>query len=70
MKRILAILFTAALSCALCVSVGAAHYEDAAKELSTIGIFRGTSEGFDLDRAPTRSTGVKLKKVSYPSEMW
>ena len=52
MKRILMIVFTAAL---LCAYAGAARYEDAAKELSTIGIFRGTSEGFDLDRAPTRS---------------
>ena len=52
MKRIFMIVFTAAL---LCAYAGAARYEDAAKELSTIGIFRGTSEGFDLDRAPTRS---------------
>ena len=52
MKRILMIVFTAAL---LCVGAGAVQFEDAAQELSTIGIFRGTSEGFDLDRAPTRS---------------
>ena len=54
MKRIFMALFAAALiSAALCA--GAVQFEDAAQELSTIGIFRGTSEGFDLDRAPTRA---------------
>ena len=65
MRRILMIVFTAAL---LCAYAGAARYEDAAKELSTIGIFRGTSEGFDLDRAPTRSEAAIMLTRLYGAE--
>ena len=68
MKRILTILFMAALSCALCAGAGAARYEDAAKELSTIGIFRGTSGGYELDRAPTRSEAAIMLTRLYGAE--
>ena len=56
LKRIAAMTLMAVLAAAtLCVSAGAAHYEGTAELLSTIGMFRGTSSGFELDRAPTRS---------------
>lgn len=55
MKRFLTILLTAlALTAALCVSASASSFDDAARELSAIGMFRGTGAGFDLDSAPTR----------------
>ena len=43
------------LSSALCLSASASDYDDIARELSAIGMFRGTGSGFELDRAPTRS---------------
>ena len=43
------------LCCVLCAGASAADYQEVAEELSTIGMFRGTGSGFELDRAPTRS---------------
>lgn len=55
MKRFLTILLTTlALAGVLCVSASASSFDDAAAELSAIGMFRGTAGGFDLDSAPTR----------------
>ena len=56
MKRFFTLLFTALLlTAALCVSASASQYDSVAQDLSAIGMFRGTGNGFDLDRAPTRS---------------
>ncbi|MBQ9347000.1 MAG: S-layer homology domain-containing protein [Oscillibacter sp.] len=56
MRRILKILLAGAvLMCLLCAGADAAQFEDAAEELAAVGIFRGTSGGFELDRTPTRS---------------
>lgn len=56
MKRFLTLLFTALLlTAALCVTASASDYDAVAEDLSAIGMFRGTANGFELDRAPTRS---------------
>lgn len=56
MKRLFTVLAAVLLlTAALAVTASAADYEDAAEDLSAIGVFRGTSRGFELDRAPTRS---------------
>lgn len=56
MRRILKVLLTGAvLLCLLCAGADAAQFEEAAEELAAVGVFRGTSGGFELDRAPTRS---------------
>ena len=60
---------TALLLCALCVSAGAVRFEEAAEELSAIGVFRGTSAGgFALDRAPTRSEAAMMLARLYGAE--
>lgn len=69
MKRILKLLFTALLlSAALCVSASASDFDAAAKELSAIGMFRGTASGFELDRAPTRSEAAIMLVRLYGAE--
>ena len=56
MKRIFTVLAaTLLLTAAMAVSASASDYDAVAEDLSAIGVFRGTSDGFELDRAPTRS---------------
>ena len=56
MKRFLTTLVTVlVLTAALAVTASASTYDAAAEDLSKIGMFRGTEQGFELDRAPTRS---------------
>lgn len=56
MKRFLTILLTTlALAGLLCVSASASSFDGPAAELSAIGMLKGGSGGFDLDKAPTRS---------------
>lgn len=56
MKRIFTVVAaTLLLTAAMAVTASASDYDSAAEELSAIGVFRGTSDGFELDRAPTRS---------------
>ena len=56
MKRFLTLLCTTLLlTVALCVTASASDFDAVAEDLSTIGMFRGTGNGFELDRAPTRS---------------
>ena len=56
MRRFLTILLTTlALTAVLCVSASASNFDDAAEELSKIGMLRGSSGGFNLDQAPTRA---------------
>ena len=69
MKRFLTLLFTTLLlSAALCVSASASNYDSVAEELADIGMFRGTSSGFELDRAPTRSEAAIMLVRLYGAE--
>jgi hypothetical protein len=69
MKRILTIISTILLlSAALCVSASASHFDTTAQELSAIGMFRGTANGFELDRAPTRSEAAIMLVRLYGAE--
>lgn len=70
MKRILTVCVTALmLSAALAVSAFASDFDSVAKELSGIGMFRGTLSGdFELDRAPTRSEAAIMLVRLYGAE--
>lgn len=69
MKRFFTLLFTALLlTAALCVSASASQYNSVAQDLSAIGMFRGTGNGFDLDRAPTRSEAAIMLVRLYGAE--
>ena len=68
-KRMFMAAFVAGLLCAaLCVGAGASGYDDAARDLSAIGMFRGTAKGFELDRAPTRSEAAIMLVRLYGAE--
>ena len=69
MKRFLTLLLTTlALLAALCVTASASDFDAAAKELSAIGVFRGTANGFELERAPTRSEAAIMLVRLYGAE--
>ncbi|MDY3281283.1 S-layer homology domain-containing protein [Dysosmobacter sp.] len=69
MKRFMATLFTAALlAAALCASASASDFDAVAEDLSSIGMFRGTASGFELDRAPTRSEAAIMLVRLYGAE--
>lgn len=69
MKRFLTLLFTTLLvTAALLVTASASEYDAAAQELSAIGMFRGTGNGFELDRAPTRSEAAIMLVRLYGAE--
>ena len=69
MKRFVTSLFAfLLLAAALCVNAAASDYDAAAKELSAIGMFRGTDRGFELDRAPTRSEAAIMLVRLYGAE--
>ena len=69
MKRFMATLFTAALlAAALCVGASASDFDAVAQDLSSIGMFRGTASGFELDRAPTRSEAAIMLVRLYGAE--
>ena len=69
MKRFLTILCaTVLLTAALCVTASASDFDSAAQELSAIGIFRGDSSGFALDRSPTRSEAAIMLVRLYGAE--
>ena len=56
MKRIFTVLAAVLLlTAAMAVTASASDYDAVAEDLAAIGVFRGTSDGFELDRAPTRS---------------
>lgn len=69
MKRFLTILLaTLALTGLLCVSASASSFDDAAAELSKIGMLRGTAGGFDLDKVPTRAQAAIMLVRLYGAE--
>ena len=42
------------------MGLAASPYQDYAESLAALGVFRGTGQGFELDRAPTRVEGVVM----------
>lgn len=69
MKRFLTTMVTALLlTAALAVTASASDFDAAAKDLSAIGMFRGTEQGFELDRAPTRSEAAIMLVRLYGAE--
>ena len=69
MRRFLTLLGTTLLlSAALCVGASASDYDAVAEDLSEIGMFRGTADGFELDRAPTRSEAAIMLVRLYGAE--
>ena len=69
MKRILTVLFaTMLLTAALAVNASASDYDAVAEDLAAIGMFRGTANGFELDRAPTRSEAAIMLVRLYGAE--
>ena len=69
MKRIFRMLtFALALTAALGISAAAADFEPIAQELSAIGMFKGTGESFELDRAPTRAEAAIMLVRLYGAE--
>lgn len=69
MKRFLSVLFaTLLLSAVLCVYASASDFDAVAEDLSAIGMFRGTDNGFELDRVPTRSEAAIMLVRLYGAE--
>lgn len=69
LKRLFAVLFTTLLlSAALGVTASAASFDTAAQELSAIGMFQGTNNGFELDRSPTRAEAAIMLVRLYGAE--
>ena len=54
------LLFVSVLACLFVTSAFASNYDDVAQEMKTLGLFQGTSAGFDLDRAPTRTEAAVM----------
>ena len=59
-KALVTIVIVAVLACALAFAASAADFEDVADELNALGLFKGTDDGYDLDRAPTRIEGLVM----------
>ena len=53
-KTFITIVVVVILACSLVVSASAASFEHLADDLNALGLFRGTDNGYDLDRAPNR----------------
>ena len=69
MKRIFTVLAaTLLLTAAMAVTASASDYDAVAEDLAAIGVFRGTSDGFELDRAPTRSEAAIMLVRLYGAE--
>ena len=69
MKRIFTVLAaTLLLTAAMAVTASASEYDAVAEDLAGIGVFRGTADGFELDRAPTRSEAAIMLVRLYGAE--
>ena len=69
MKRFWKILTAVlALSLVLCAGAAAADFDAVAGELNAIGMFRGTGDSFELDRAPTRAEAAIMLVRLYGAE--
>lgn len=61
MKRKLRMVFAGVLAVAsLAMTAGAASYDNCADRLSDLGLFQGTGNGYQLDRAPTRAEAATM----------
>lgn len=68
-KRIVCLLLSACLLLSgLCLGAFAMDPDSAAEDLSGINVFRGTTTGFDLDRAPTRREAAVMLVRLYGAE--
>ena len=54
------ILAAVLLAAGLLVTAGASSYDHCADQLKVLGLFQGTGEGFELDRAPTRAEAATM----------
>lgn len=61
MKRKLRMVLAGVLALAsLAMTAGAASYDNCADRLSDLGLFQGTGNGYQLDRAPTRAEAATM----------
>lgn len=61
MKTKLRIVLASVLVAAgLAMTAGAASYDNCADQLKDLGLFQGTEDGFELDRAPTRGEAATM----------
>ena len=61
MKRKLRMVLASVLAVAsVAMTAGAASYDNCADRLSDLGLFQGTGEGYELDRAPTRAEAATM----------
>ena len=54
------VLAGALLAGSLAVSAAAADYISCADHLKDLGLFQGTAQGYELDRAPTRGEAAAM----------
>ena len=61
MKRKLRMVLASVLAVAsVAMTAGAASYDNCADRLSDLGLFQGTGDGYELDRAPTRAEAATM----------
>ncbi len=61
MKKKLRLLASAAMvTAAITAAAGASNFDASADMLKDVGLFQGTSQGYDLDRAPTRAEAATM----------
>ena len=69
MKKFLMTLAAVMLMAVLIASAAfASDFDSTAKELSKVGMFKGTGTSFDLDRAPTRGEAAVMLVRLYGAE--
>ncbi len=56
--KLLAVSTLAAMT--LTVTAGASNFDSCADKLKSVGLFQGTEQGYDLDRAPTRAEAAAM----------
>lgn len=59
-KALISLLVVAILASGLMLTAAAANYEHIADDLNELGLFRGTDNGYELDRAPNRIEGLVM----------
>ncbi|MGI6181054.1 MAG: DUF6612 family protein [Agathobaculum sp.] len=59
-KKLRLLAATVLVAAGLAVTAGAASFDSCADKLHDIGLFQGTGEGYELDRAPTRAEAATM----------
>ena len=59
-KSLVAIILAAALACSLVITASASNFEHLADDLNALELFRGTDNGYELDRIPNRIEAVVM----------